>query len=177
MCGDGTNDMGALRQSNVGVAMLNVSSMTESIDKTKKMEIPKFPIKKRNQEKVKNTNIVKPKTFKEAMEAISKEQMENSTIVKLGDASIAAPFTSKVGKLTSVCDIINQGRCTLVTTLQMFRILAINSLVTAYSQSVHYSHGIRMGDYQSTIHALIITFSFFFVSNTQVLNLCYLKYK
>jgi cation-transporting ATPase 13A1 len=59
-------------------------------------------------------------------------------MVKPGDASMASPFTAKKASVMPCTDIIRQGRSTLVTTIQMFKILGLTCLSSAYSLSVMY---------------------------------------
>jgi cation-transporting ATPase 13A1 len=66
------------------------------------------------------------------------EQEESPQIVKPGDASMAAPFTAREPNVMPCTTIIRQGRSTLVTTLQMFKILGLMCLTTAYSLSILY---------------------------------------
>lgn len=69
-------------------------------------------------------------------------------MLKPGDASMASPFTAKAASVMPCTDILKQGRCTLVTTVQMFKILGLLCLSTAYSLSVMYLQGVKLGDVQ-----------------------------
>lgn len=64
--------------------------------------------------------------------------LAQAPMVKPGDASMASPFTAKLASVMPCTDIIRQGRSTLVTTIQMFKILGLICLSTAYSLSVMY---------------------------------------
>jgi cation-transporting ATPase 13A1 len=92
------------------------------------------------------------------------EDME-TTQVKLGDASMAAPFTSRIPSVRSAVDIIRQGRCTLVSAIQMQQVLVLSCLISAYSLSVLYLDGIRSSDNQmiasgSALTAASLAFSY-----------------
>jgi len=91
-------------------------------------------------------------------------------MVKIGDASIAAPFTSKMPSIRSCVDIIRQGRCTLVSSMQMYQILALNCLISSYSLSVLYLDGVKYGDTQMTAMGLLGSISFMSVSRSQPLD-------
>jgi len=100
------------------------------------------------------------------------EDMESGDLpmVKLGDASIAAPFTSKMPSIKSCVDIVRQGRCTLVSSIQMYQIMALQCLISSYSLSVLYLDGVKYGDSQMTAMGLLGSVSFMSVSRSKPLE-------
>jgi cation-transporting ATPase 13A1 len=84
--------------------------------------------------------------------------------VKLGDASVAAPFTAKRPSIMPAVDIVRQGRSTLVATTQMHQILALSCLLSSYSLSVLYLDRVKFGDAQMSVTGLLSMVSFFAIA-------------
>eukprot|EP00798_Chlamydomonas_sp_ICE-L_P019150 gene19150-25760_t len=91
-------------------------------------------------------------------------------MLKPGDASMAAPFTAKSCSVTPCTDIIKQGRCTLVTTVQMFKILGLLCLSTAFALSFMYLEGVKLSDIQATLTGMMTAAMFFFISQAKPLD-------
>jgi cation-transporting ATPase 13A1 len=239
MCGDGTNDVGALKQAHIGVALLNgtqddLEKIGEHFRNTKMKEVyekqcalmarfnqptPPVPVmiahlyppgptnphfeKAMEREALRkggpdaittgtetkdhNGGALTKATpqafpahtpmqqkaqsmqdkFSQSMMDMEIDESEPPTI-KLGDASVAAPFTSKLANVIAIPNIIRQGRCTLVATIQMYKILALNCLISAYSLSVLYLDGIKFGDGQVTISGMMMSVCFLSISRARV---------
>mmetsp|Transcript_8956 Transcript_8956/g.20568 ORF Transcript_8956/g.20568 Transcript_8956/m.20568 type:complete len:719 (-) Transcript_8956:368-2524(-) len=225
MCGDGANDVGALKQAHVGLALLsgfggantakegekNTAQESQEEKRARAMkEIAALQEKqkkineevKKDQEEIKQMQVARWQQlndemtargeswamFKAMKQAIAESQTEMQKrnaarsaalggsnaftaqaamladmdtgevpMVKLGDASVAAPFTSKLPSIKSTLDIIRQGRCTLVSTIQMQQVLALNCLISAYSLSALYLDGVRMGENQMIATGLLLS--------------------
>ncbi|KAF1994041.1 hypothetical protein P154DRAFT_625002 [Amniculicola lignicola CBS 123094] len=231
MCGDGTNDVGALKQAHIGVALLNgtkddLDKIGEHFRNTRMKEVyekqialmqrfnqpaPPVPVmiahlypqgptnphyeKAMERELARkgiappvptgdgkaatNGTVVKkdaPKNSAASLADTFTQKMMESELgeldsepptIKLGDASVAAPFTSKLANVIAIPNIIRQGRCTLVATIQMYKILALNCLISAYSLSVLYLDGIKFGDGQVTISGMMMSVCFLSISRAK----------
>ncbi|KAJ5132613.1 hypothetical protein N7448_006771 [Penicillium atrosanguineum] len=221
MCGDGTNDVGALKQAHVGVALLNgspedLTKIAEHYRTTKMKELyekqlptftppgPSNPnyLKAMEREAQKkgakpgeeiptitspgaqalqtSQNMTHQQRQQQAQAAAAgfadkltssmlEQELDDSEppTIKLGDASCAAPFTSKLANVIAIPNIIRQGRCTLVATIQMYKILALNCLISAYSLSVIYLDGIKFGDGQVTISGMLMSVCFLSISRAK----------
>lgn len=242
MAGDGTNDVGALKQAHIGVALLNgtqddLNRIAEHSRNTKVKEIyqkqvdlmrrfnqpaPPVPVMiahlyppgpsnphyqkaaereaqkkgiaveeyvRMNRNNFEGTSAVATQPsladarlagqqetmnraagFADKMTSAMMEQElgdDEPPTLKLGDASVAAPFTSKLRNVIAIPNIIRQGRCTLVATIQMYKILALNCLISAYSLSVLYLEGIKFGDGQITISGMLMSVCFLSISRAK----------
>ncbi|GAA5979114.1 hypothetical protein JCM10908_002809 [Rhodotorula pacifica] len=202
MAGDGTNDVGALKQANIGVALLNgteddLKAILEhqKKERAKKVYEQQLRITSRFGQPPPPVPALIADLFPDAVKAqqdaakavaadrqqgkaakfdtsaivgkLSEMEEEDVPQIKLGDASVAAPFTSKLANVAAITHIIRQGRCTLVATIQMYKILALNCLISAWALSVQYLQGIKFGDYQVTITGILMSVCFMTISRAR----------
>ena len=69
-------------------------------------------------------------------------------MLRPGDASVAAPFTSRTPSVRSGVDLIRQGRCTLLSALMQQQIMMLESIISAYSLSALSLHNARSSERQ-----------------------------
>lgn len=231
MAGDGTNDVGGLKQAHVGIAVLNSALVLAANDANKNEDgtgpkvlangLPAEMTNKLPEPLKENAGFMEQLRYQmavakhqaelqarkkyEANQTVQKQQQaaaiakaktaagvsdngasntetgvmslfnelddtSGMPMVKLGDASIAAPFTCKSKKMTSICDIVRLGRCTLVTTLQMYKILALNCLISAYTMAVLFTDGVKFGQTQMVMSGIMIAVCFLFLSRSKPLD-------
>ncbi|CAG7728857.1 unnamed protein product [Allacma fusca] len=73
------------------------------------------------------------------------------------EASVAAPFTSKIQDISSVPHLIREGRCALVTSFGIFKYMALYSMVQFVSVLTLYAHKTNFADTQFLFIDLGIT--------------------
>ena len=69
-------------------------------------------------------------------------------MIRPGDASVAAPFTSRAPSIRAVVDLIRQGRCTLLSSLQQQQIMVLESVISAYTLAALSLEGARSSERQ-----------------------------
>lgn len=69
-------------------------------------------------------------------------------VVRPGDASVAAPFTSRAPSVRNMVDVLRQGRCTLLSALQNQQIMMLECIISAYTISALSLEGGRSSDRQ-----------------------------
>lgn len=128
MCGDGTNDVGALKHAHVGVALLshpydatkNEAKKKEEeqkqqaegavVDQNRKQPQPPVGPRRANapigSRQNANSRLVQSQNRLEQMMKEMEEE-EKAKVIRLGDASIAAPFTSKFTSIQSSMDFMD----------------------------------------------------------------------
>lgn len=56
--------------------------------------------------------------------------------IKLGEASIASPFTYHGSDVNCVFNLIKSGRCSLYNLFMLYKLMGINSLITALGTNI-----------------------------------------
>ena len=169
MCGDGTNDVGALKRAHVGISIISAPE----VEAKQREASEKFKREQKRERKTRKSKRAKKSTkhsssMQETLRQL-REAQEELDQVELGDASVAAPFTSRAVSIKCCKDVIQQGRCTLVTMLQIYKILGINCLVNAMVLSRLFLHGVKQGDRQLTILGIVVAGLFYFVTRAEPL--------
>ena len=77
-------------------------------------------------------------------------------VIRPGDASVAAPFTSKIPSVRAVIDLIRQGRCTLLSALMQQQIMMLESIIAAYTLSALSLHNARSSERQMMASSWLI---------------------
>ncbi|CAH1993211.1 unnamed protein product [Acanthoscelides obtectus] len=75
------------------------------------------------------------------------------------EASVAAPFTSKIQNISCIVNLLLEGRCALVTSFAIFKYMALYSLIQFFTILILYRQHSLLGDYQFLFIDLIITTS------------------
>ncbi|KAK7208376.1 P-type ATPase-like protein [Myxozyma melibiosi] len=64
------------------------------------------------------------------------------------EASVAAPFTSRVFEISCVPDVIREGRASLVTSFSCFKYMSLYSAIQFSTVGILYASGTNLGDFQ-----------------------------
>ncbi|CAB1341455.1 unnamed protein product [Coregonus sp. 'balchen'] len=150
MCGDGTNDVGALKHAHIGVALLANAPerMPERRKRGKEKEAPAA-----------DSRPSLPPVTSSGVKLTSRAARQR--VMAQREEQLAA---QKVERISQVLKELEEDQ------IQMFKILALNALVLAYSQSVLYLEGVKFSDFQATLQGLLLAGCFLFISRSKPLK-------
>ncbi|EUD65340.1 hypothetical protein C922_04283 [Plasmodium inui San Antonio 1] len=221
MCGDGTNDMAALKAAHVGVSLLSIkisyksgrpdgggANMATQLNGGCTSALVGDPhvggypgdlhggATRNYEQRLRNaydnlnaqynasyasggSNVANAKYYeqmklynerKRQLEHMMQSMDDSLPLIKLGEASIASPFTYKGNDIKCVKEIICCGRCALSKVIMMYKLMIINSLITAFSVSILTLDGVKLSDAQTTIISLLYTSLIVLISKTAPLK-------
>lgn len=87
-------------------------------------------------------------------------------LVRLGDASIASPFTYKGDSVKCTLHTLKCGRSTLASVIMMYKIMGLNSIMSAFAMSCLTLDGVKLGDGQTAVESIFTSMCFFLVSRS-----------
>jgi len=90
------------------------------------------------------------------MASLDTAEASGLPMVRPGDASVAAPFTSRGPSVRAVVDLIRQGRCTLLSALMHQQIMMLESIIAAYTLSALSLHNARSSERQMMASSWLI---------------------
>lgn len=70
------------------------------------------------------------------------------------EASVAAPFTSRVFDIRCVPEVIREGRAALVTSFSCFKFMSLYSAIQFTSVSLLYASASNLGDFQVSLRTV-----------------------
>lgn len=159
--------------SHVGISIISVpdveAKQRHALDGLAKIRDEENKKSLKDKKKGKKKKKSRKKAWEDHVRALAEAEDELNS-VSLGDASVASPFTSRVTSIICTKDVLQRGRCTLVTMLQIYKILGVNCLVNALVLSSLHLAGAKQGDTQLTAVGLVVAGLFFFVTKGQPLE-------
>ena len=177
MCGDGTNDVGALKQAHVGVSIISVPELEgkQRLANDVISAVRSVEKRERRSSKTKKTSSKggskrkRAEQVERSLRALA-EAEDELNFVSLGNASVASPFTSRKTSIRCCKDILQQGRCTLAIMTQIYKILGVQCLVNALVLTMLHQKGVKQGDRQLTAVGMVVAVLFLFVTRGKPLK-------
>lgn len=85
-----------------------------------------------------------------ANDCIALKQADTGISLSEAEASIAAPFTSKIQDISCVVTLLKEGRASLATTFQSFKFIELYSMIQFFSVTMLYLNSSNLNDPQFT---------------------------